>query len=790
MNKVLIIAISLLHITLSQAGNIDKGFSIVDDSLKISVSSPQDKVIHVQVVPVGSQPGKSLIIPETSDPISDCQVQKGDDFIALKTSSVTATYSYSNKNICFTDSKSGEKILQEQTRTFEQKNIAGETVWQVKQTFRLQADEALYGLGQYQEGIMNYRGKKAKLVQANMEIVNPFLLSTQPYGILWDNYSKTLFEDNEKGASFWSEVADGIDYYFIYGNDMHEVVAGYHQLTGKVPMFPKSAFGYWQSKERYKSFDELTDVVKEYRKRKIPLDNIVQDWEYWGDREHWNSLKFDTTHFNHPTEVIRQLHDRYNVSLMLSVWPGFGKKTDIYKDLEKIGALFDEPTWADYKVMDIYNPQARQLFWDHLYKGLYRTGVDSWWMDATEPSFREGFTQDKQEEKTKSAGQTHIGSFDRYLNVYSLFLSKVMYENLRKQSDKRVTILTRSAFAGQQQYATAVWSGDITASWEVFRKQLPAGLNLCMSGIPYWTTDIGGFFVTTRGSQFTKGLADPSYKELYLRWFQQGVFSPIFRAHGSNVPREVWQFGEPGDPFYEGLLKMINLRYSLLSYIYSSAWQVTADSRLIMRGLVMDFPNDQKVHNMADAYMFGPSLLVKPITKPMYYTPEGIISNPDAEESVYLPGHAGKYWFDFYNQQVYKGGQTISYQTPLDIIPVFVKSGSILPINKVVQYVGEQKEEELEIRIYGGADAEFELYEDDNKTYAYENGIYSLIRFQWDDQNRQLNICDKEGKFIEYPQRSFRVRLYMPTDNGQNISVQEKLIHYENKHVSINFNEN
>lgn len=790
MNKLLIIAISLLHVALSQGKNIDKGFSIVDDSLEISVSSPREKVIHIQVIPLGSQPGKSLIVPDLSDSAPGCQIEKGKDFISLQTPSITATYSHPHKTILFTDTKSGAKILQEQARSFSRKTVGGESVWQVKQTFELHPDEALYGLGQYQEGIMNYRGKKAKLVQANMEIVNPFLLSTRPYGILWDNYSKTLFEDNDKGASFWSEVADAIDYYFIYGNDMHEVVAGYHQLTGKVPMFPKSAFGYWQSKERYKSFDELTGVVKEYRKRHIPIDNIVQDWEYWGDRDHWNSLKFDTTHFNHPAEVIRQLHNQYNVNLMLSVWPGFGKKTDIYKDLERIGALFDEPTWADYKVMDIYNPKAQQLFWDHLYKGLYRMGVDSWWMDATEPSFREGFTQDKQEEKTKSAGQTHIGSFHRYLNVYSLFLSKVMYENLRKQSDKRVTILTRSAFAGQQQYATGVWSGDITASWEVFQKQLPAGLNLCMSGIPYWTTDIGGFFATTRGSQYTKGLADPSYKELYLRWFQQGVFSPIFRAHGSNIPREVWQFGEPGDPVYEGLLKMIDLRYSLLSYIYSSAWQITANSRLMMRGLVMDFPDDPKVHNTAEAYMFGPSLLVKPVTKPMYYTAEGMISNPDTEDSVYLPRHTGTYWFDFHNRQIYKGGETISYPTPLDIIPVFVKAGSILPINKVVQYVGEQKEEELEIRIYGGADAVFDLYEDDNQTYAYENGIYSLIRFHWDNRNKQLTIRDKEGKFVEYPQRSFRVKLYMPTNNGQDISVHEQLIHYKNKQVSTDFNRN
>lgn len=786
MNKILLISICVLCTVWCKGENIKNGFRIIDDSLQIQVSSPQDKVIHIQVTPVGTKVKESLIVPTKGNTSSShSKILETEELISLQTQYITATYSYKNKNIRFTDTQHKTVLLQEQARTFVPQTIAGETVWQIKQTFKLHANEALYGLGQYQEGIMNYRGKKAKLVQANMEIVNPFLLSTQPYGILWDNYSKTLFEDNENGASFWSEVADAIDYYFVYGTDMKDVVAGYHQLTGKVPMFPKSAFGYWQSKERYKSFDELTEVVKEYRKRRISLDNIVQDWEYWGDRDHWNSLKFDTTHFNHPTEIIRQLHDRYNVSLMLSVWPGFGKKTDIYKDMEKIGALFDEPTWAEYKVMDIYNPQAQQLFWDHLYKGLYRAGVDSWWMDATEPSFKEGFTQDKQEEKTKSAGQTYLGSFHRYLNVYSLFLSKIMYENLRKQSDKRVTLLTRSAFAGQQQYGTAVWSGDITASWDVFRKQLPAGLNLCMSGIPYWTTDIGGFFATTKGSPYTKGLADPSYKELYLRWFQQGVFSPIFRAHGSNIPREVWQFGEPGDPFYDGLVKMIDLRYSLLSYIYSSAWQITANSQLMMRGLVMDFPDDKKVHNMADAYMFGPSLLVKPITKPMYYTAEGAISHPDTEESVYLPEHAGNYWFDFNTGQVYTGGKTISYHTPLDVIPVFIKAGSILPINKVVQYVGERKEEELEIRIYGGADADFELYEDDNKTYAYENGLYSLIRFHWDDQHKRLNIYDKEGSFLEYPQRSFRVKLYLPQENGQNGPALEKLIRYENKNITI-----
>lgn len=786
MNKILLI-ILLLPCMCLFGKETDKGFSITDDSLQITVSCLNERIIHVKVHPVGIQPRNSLVVPASLPYTSTCRVKDEKGEVSLQTSDLIATYSYSDKNIRFADCRTGRILLREKAKSFERKHIAGEDVHQIRQTFSLYDDEALYGLGQYQEGIMNYRGKTAKLVQANMEIVNPFLLSTHNYGILWDNYSKTLFEDNAGGASFWSEVADAIEYYFVYGKDMDDVIAGYQELTGKVPMFPKSAFGFWQSKERYKSFAELTDVVAEYRKRKIPIDNIVQDWEYWGDRDHWNSLQFDSAHFNHPKEAIQALHDTYKVQIMLSVWPGFGKKTEVYKELESIGALFDEPTWAGYKVADIYNPEAQQIFCKHLNKGLYDMGVDSWWMDATEPSFREGFTQDKQEEKTKSAGQTHIGSFNRYLNVYSLFLSKMMYENLRAQSDKRVSILTRSAFAGQQRYGTAVWSGDVTASWDVFKKQIPAGLNLCMTGIPYWTSDIGGFFVTTKGSEYTRGLADPAYKELYLRWFQQGAFSPLFRAHGSNVPREVWQFGEPGDLFYDGQLRMINLRYSLLSYIYATAWQVTAHSRTFMRGLVMDFPQDKKVQNLADAYMFGQSLLVHPVTSPMYYDKNGAVSNPDTKVSVYLPAHSGQYWYDFYTNQLFEGGKTIQYDTPLDLIPVFAKAGSILPINSVSQYVGEKKEDVLDILVYGGEDAEFELYEDDNVSYQYENEAYSLIRFEWNDKKQELTIRDKEGKFASLDKRTFNVKVLMPVKGNLNPQMKEKQIEYVNRYQTIHF---
>ena len=784
MYKLSITLLFTLTTFFSVAQETPKGFIITDDSVQIAVSCVNERIIHVKVQPDQIYVKQSLVVPDYL-PYSFFKVKKDEQGISLCTDKIITTYSYADKNITFVNAVTNEIILQEKARSFDKKYIAGEDVWQIKQTFSLTPNEALYGLGQYQEGILNYRGKSAKLVQANMEIANPVLLSTRPYGIFWDNYSKTLFDDNVDGASFWSEVADAIDYYFIYGSTMDDVIAGYHELTGEVPMFPKASFGFWQSKERYKSFDELTEVVAEYRKRKIPIDNIVQDWEYWGGRPQWNSLKFEPTNFANPEEVIRILHDQYNVSVMLSVWSGFGKQTEIYKELEKVGALFDEPTWADYKVMDIYNSKAQELFWKHLKKGLFDKGIDGWWLDASEPSFREGFTQDKQEEKTKSAGQTYIGSFDRYLNVYSLFLSKIMYENLRSQNNKRVSILTRSAFAGQQKYGTAVWSGDVTASWDVFKKQIPAGLNFCMTGIPYWTSDIGGFFVTTRGSEYVKGLEAPAYKELYLRWFQQVAFSPIFRAHGSNVPREVWQFGKQGEPFYDGQLEIINLRYSLLSYIYSMAWQVTSNSKIMMRALTMDFAEDKNVSGNSDAYMFGSSLLVHPVTSPMYYTLKGKIKKPNTNISVYLPSHTGKYWYDFYEERLWKGGETINYNAPLKKIPLFVKGGSILPVNEVVQYVGEKNDDVMEIMVYGGNDAEFSLYEDDNVTYNYEKGEYSIIKFSWNEDKKELIISDKTGKLTILENRLFRVKFFIPQSGQSKPQIYVKEILYKNEKIVV-----
>ena len=745
-----------------------RSFEIQLDSVRLTVWCVTDRIIHVQAVPGNAAMRESLIALRDTLPVS-CAVRKSGDKVSLATRHLEVVYSSHDHCLSFVNSRDGSLYVKEKARTFVPRQIAGEDVWNICQTFALAPGEAVYGLGQYQHGLMNYRGKKVTLLQANKDIVNPLLVSTRSYGILWDNYSKTLFEDNADGASFWSEVADGIDYYFIAGEDLDGVIANYHTLTGKVPMFPKSAFGYWQSKERYRSFDELTAVVAEYRRRGIPLDNIVQDWEYWGPRSHWNSLRFDTAHFNHPQEAIRRLHDQYHVKLMVSVWPGFGKETAVYHALDSVGALFDEPTWAGYKVMDVYNPKARDIFWRYLHDGLYSKGVDAWWMDATEPSFRDGAIQEKQEERSKSAGQTYIGSFHRYLNVYSLFMSELMYKRLREQSDKRVFILTRSAFAGQQRFATAIWSGDVTARWDVFRNQIAGGLNVCMTGIPYWTTDAGGFIVYGKDSEFQRGLDDPAYRKFYLRWFQQNAFSPIFRAHGSNVPREVWQFGEPGDTIYEGLLRMIHIRYSLLSYLYSSAWQVTSKSRIMMRGLAMDFTDDPKVYDIGDAYMLGPALLVHPVT------------TPTDSLSTYLPVHKGKYWFDFYGHQAYEGGRTLTGRVPVDKIPVFVKGGSIVPINEVRQYATQKADDAMDVYIFGGSDATFELYEDDNETYDYERGVYSLIRFHWDEGRQTLTIGAQEGLYPNLPERTFRIRLVTPS------SSEVRDIIYKKEAVTVRF---
>jgi len=576
----------------------EKGF------IKLQIYS--DDIIRVTVSPVKKLNNRnSLIIITKPDQNTNWNLLETERYISVTTKKITAKLDKLNNTVSFFD-KSGNIVLQGDQYSFKKEKDNNETVYQIKQKFKLSPEEAIYGLGQFQNGIMNWRGHNVTLFQENREIAVPMLVSTKNYGILWDNYSLTKFHDNRENTSLWSNVADTIDYYFIVGSNIDEVVSGYRFLTGKVPMFGKWAYGYWQSKERYNNQKEIVDAVKEYRRRKLPLDVIVQDWMYWGEHG-WSALEFDKKKFPDPKKMIDEIHDN-NTKIMISIWPVSASKTRVFKEMQDKGFLIGKTNDQSRGLYDAYNPEARDLYWKWLNKNMFSIGMDAWWMDATEPEVS-GNTLKEQIENFEDLGNNKLGSMKRYMLPFSMMTTKGVYENQRKVTeDKRVCILTRSAFAGQQHYGAVSWSGDIHAQWSVLRNQISAGINFCATGIPYWTTDIGAFIPDN-----PLGNKDNAYREIYLRWFQFGVFNPIFRSHGSGTAREIWNFGGEGSWTYEPLKKFDNLRYRLLPYIYSMAWQVTDSDYTMMRGLAFDFSNDPNVYNIDNQYMFGPTFLVRPV---------------------------------------------------------------------------------------------------------------------------------------------------------------------------------
>lgn len=480
------------------------------------------------------------------------------------------------------------------------------------------------------------------------------------------------------------------------------------------------------------------EVVDKYRELGIPLDGIVQDWQYWGPNSNWNSMNFDNPEFPDPQKMIDHVKKK-NAKIMISIWASFGPDTNPYKDLEKINALFNFKTWpADggVKAYDAYNEKARDIYWEHLNKGLFSKGIDAWWTDSTEPDHL-----DVQERDFDIP--TAMGTYRSVVNAFPLMSNKGVYEHQRAvTSNKRVYLLTRCAFAGQQRYAANTWSGDVMCNWETFRKQIPTGLNFSLSGIPYWNTDIGGFFAWP----YHGGAENKAYHELYTRWFQYGTFLPMQRSHGSGVKKEIYNLGKKGDWVYDSEEKYINLRYALLPYLYSTGWQVTDNAGSFLRALFMDFNEDQKVHTISNQYMFGKAFLVTPVTRNMYvFSDKEQWKDPYEDfsktgtQDVYLP--KGTKWFDFWTGEALNGGQVVTKEVPIDIIPLYVRAGSIVPFGPKVQYSTEKKWNNLEIRIYPGADGEFVLYEDENDNYNYEKGAYSTIKFTWDDANRTLNIA-------------------------------------------------
>jgi alpha-D-xyloside xylohydrolase len=860
------------------------------DPQLVKIQICTEDIIRVIASPVDSFSKRaSLMVSKTGwDPVSWSLNDKNNP-VKISTSKVTVSVDTVTGKIAFYDSDNqlllneinGGKII---TPAF----VMGEKTYHIRQLFESPEDEAFYGLGQHQNGIMNYKGHDVDLWQHNIVAVVPFLVSSKNYGILWDNTSRTKFGDirdyqpllsliqyNNKGEeggltveyfkdqkfkllltsqteakiehdfvdepgiypegfdpnsgsirwsgefkadqtgtykfrlyssgytkmwlndelvvdswrqnwlpwthllnlpmeagkrylvkiewipaggniglkfltpeskenkntlSLYSNVADQIDYYFVCGENLDSVIRGYREITGKAPMMPKWAMGLWQCRERYRTQEELLSVVKEFRKRKIPLDNIVQDWFYW-EEDKWGSHEFDSTRFPDPDGMVKELHDDLNAHIMISVWPKFYVGTKHYEEFKSKGWLYmhnvkkQQRDWVGPGyVSTFYDPfseGARKLFWKQIDEKLFSKGFDAWWLDSTEPDLESNVSDS---EWLLRINPNAMGTSARYENAYSLMNTKGVYEGQRETSpNQRVFILTRSAYAGQQRYAAATWSGDVTTRWDDLELQISAGLNFCLSGIPYWTHDIGGFAVEPRFEN-AQGEDLEEWRELNTRWFQFGTFSPLLRVHGQFPYREMFNVAPDNHPAYRTMLAYDKLRYRLMPYIYSLAGMVTQNDYTIIRALVMDFNDDKNVFNIGDQFMFGPALLINPVKKFKART-----------RKVYLPSGTG--WYELRSGKYFEGGQTIEADAPYTNIPIFVKEGSIIPCGPEIQYTMEKPADPIRLFVYTGSNGSFSLYEDENINYNYKKGYFSIIPFTYNEKDRVLTIANREGEF-------------------------------------------
>ncbi len=717
---------------------------------KIKIKVWSDNIIQVIANPTnGFSTRESLIITENQFKTPDWKVVETDKLIEVSTNSITARIDKLTSKIEFVD-MAGKLILAENGREISSTKVVEEDCYHIKQSFQYAPGETLYGLGSFQDADLALNGKKISLLQKNRDDVVPVIISTKHYGLLWDNYSYSEFNDIRGSYYIWSEVADEINYFFIYGETTDKIISAYRQLTGIAPMFPKWVYGYIQSKQKYNTQDEIVSIVKGFRERKFPLDLIVQDWQYWPENQ-WGQKSFNRKNYPDPTKMVNDIHD-LNARVIISIWPNMSKGCPNQIELSKIHGLL-----SDNEHLNILMPEARKMYWKQANDSLFSIGIDGWWADCSE-GYDSDWTSAFFKLSNEKSIQVNSGALKdlmrsgRYINAYALMHTKGLYEGQRSTpSQKRVYILTRSSFAGMQKYGASYWTGDVSANWEEFRMQIPAGLNFCMTGVPYWTTDIAGYFIKHEpgwwfsNGVFEKGQEDEGFKELYTRWFQFAAFCPLFRAHGADFPREPWAFGTPESKTYQTLLKFTNLRYRLMPYIYSLAWKVTNENYTIMRALPFDFMADTATFNINNQYMFGPSILVNPVVLPLYFRPNNVKMDSSAyTRNVYLP--KGTQWVDFWTGKRFDGGQSIKADASFETMPLFVRSGSIIPMGPFIQYSTE-KSDPLEIRIYAGADGDFTLYEDESDTYNYEKGVYSLISFHWDNAQKTLTISDRKGEF-------------------------------------------
>lgn len=822
MKKQLLILTALASCMSSWTQNIKE----TDSGVKFQTASPilngeiifySPSIVRVIKYPSAQMPDKkSYPIIKTPEKINIVYKRNGDK-IQMKTENMLVTLHSSTGKVTY-QTLQGNTLLSEKElgTNFTPRKDVTRDAFTVSQAFALQPEEAIYGLGQRQSGAMNHRNQQVHLSNGNTNICIPYFTSEKGYGVYWDNPGISQFSDTPYETSFSSQVGECADYYFMYEDGTQDgVIACIRNLTGNAPMFPLWTMGYWQCRERYKSPDELCEVLDKYRELKVPLDGIVQDWQYWGCDSNWNAMKFmnpryinklddkealrylpngedktakfDKPRFKTPEEMIKYVH-KNNAHLMISVWASFGPWTDQFKELDKMGALLKFETWppkSGAHPYDPFNKDARDLYWRYL-SHLHNMGIDAWWTDSTEPDHLNPKDSDFDL-------MTADGSFRSVHNAFPLATNQGVYNNQRAVSnDKRVFQMTRSGYFGQQHYGALSWSGDVVSSWEVLRNQIPAGLNFTLCGIPYWNTDLGGFF----GWEYNNDCTNVAYQELHARWFQWGCFMPLMRNHCSSpMMNEIWRFGKEGDWAYDAQKRFIDLRYRLLPYIYSLTGAVTHENGTIMRPLVMDFATDRKAILLDNEYMFGKNILVCPVTQPLYTKKvegnKGVatvanIAKVSSPVQVYLP--KGSKWIDFWTNEMIEGGREISRECPISIMPLYIKAGSILPLGPKVQYTSEKKWNDLDICIYPGANGEFTLYEDEFDNYDYEKGAFTSIRFTWNDANRTLTISDRNGS---YPgmlkNRRFNLTVMKPgKQNAETVMIKaDKKVSYSGKKMSF-----
>ena len=719
---------------------------------------------------------KSLSVVATPQTVHLTRQQTG-DAVTVSSQKIKVRIDKKTGAVRFLD-PAGHVLLQEaaQGRKIEPATVAGDAVTSAEQAFDLAADEGVYGLGQHQEGAWNYEAPgsfKVRLAQSNTNVGVPVMTSSKGYVLLWDNPAVTTISSDAADTSprvlHWSsEYGKAIDYYFCYGDgSIGSAMAAYRHLTGPAPMMPRWEFGFWQSKERYASQEELVGVATKLRDLKVPVDGIIQDWQYWPPGNNtWGSHLFDPQRYPDPVGMFRELHDMHYHTL-ISVWAKFDVGSKNSKELNDAGGMFPEITKYAFppgqgQWYDPFATAGRQIYWKQIRDELFDKGVDGWWLDAPEP------------EIAGMAFRTYptpLGPGYKVYNAYPLMHSTGIYQGQRATTDKkRVVILTRSAYAGQQRNSAITWSGDIQATWQVLRNQIPAGLNFSLSGIPYWNTDTGGFFGNRAAGNGDP--ANPAYEELFSRWFQFSSFCPMFRVHGSyglKPGKEFWRF----DAGTQDVMRTyLNLRYRLLPYTYSVAWQVTSNGSTFMQPLVMDFPKDPKVLDIGNQYLFGPSILVTPVT-----------TAGATEQAVYLPA-AGAPWYNFWTGESAAAGTTVQAAAPVKTLPLFVRPGSIVPMGPFLQYSNEKPADPIELRIYRGADGHFTLYEDEGDTYDYEKGQYAAIPITWRESTHTLEIGARTGSFPGMlKEHTFNI-VEVSSGHGAGVELTDRydaVVHYSGK---------